>query len=67
MDPQFRIDVGESHDGFKLLLIVIAKELLNKNSFWGGAGLINAALNLVSYLFQFLFQFYAMIHVYVLH
>ena len=36
MDPQFHIEVGESHDGFKLLLIVIAKELLNKDSFQGG-------------------------------
>ena len=67
MDPQFHIDVGETHDGFKLLLIVITKELLNKNSFRGGAGLINVALNLVSCLFQFFLQGYAMIHVYVLH
>ena len=36
MDPQLHIDVGESHDGFKLLLIVITKELPNKNSFQGG-------------------------------
>ena len=31
------------------------QELLNKNSFQGGAGLTNAALNLVSCLFQFFF------------
>ena len=40
--------MGKSHDGFKLSLIVITKELLNENSFRGGAGLINVALNLVS-------------------
>ena len=43
------------------------QQLHNKNSFQGGGGLINAALNLVSCLFQFLLQVYAMIHVYVLH
>ena len=56
MDPQFHIDVGESHDGFKLLLIVITKELLNKNSFRGGVDLINAALNLVSLSIAIFFQ-----------
>ena len=38
------------------------QELLNKHSFQGGVGLINAALNLVSRLFQFFLQGYAMIH-----
>ena len=41
------------------------QELHNKNSFRGGASLINVALNLVSYLFQFLLQVCVMIHVYV--
>ena len=51
MDPYFHIGVGKSHDGFKLLFIVITKELPKNYSLripFKGVGLINAALNLMS-------------------
>ena len=48
--------MGKSHDGFKLSLNVVTKELLNENSFQGGGSLINAALNLVSLSIAIFFQ-----------